>query len=657
MQFAAGEMSRPEFRRGRTVRRLAVAVVAVVAALGAFAGVATTASAPLPAAAATRAFGSQPIDDVLHWANQYARCGLTGNKLAALMVVPTFTESGAYTTPTQAPSPMTLSRWDTASALWAFGNKATAYQRAFWHPGVGMWQFDSAGGWNLSAATAINSWTSAEQAAKVMSSRYCASTSTTDLGKIRYAWGPWYACAASNEVTCLGIYNEIFDGTDIWVNRAYGVGRLGGAQDRWCRIVGHGTVPCYRIDPALAQGNRSFTSSSTSIPTPITAPFYSWVSGTTEYRTWLSSDTGYNATVTASKPITANARTSLTWTLTGPALCDTTSGAGACGGWSAWSSLAPGSSAEPAIARNADGRLEAVYVGGDGFVYHTWQSAPNGSWGGSPRLGGLGTIATVELARDNQGYLYAFARDTNGGIWSIRQSAVNWGSWTPMGGGVSVLFDAATNSDGRLELFGLNAAGAVVHQWQWSNGVWSNWELLGGPGVYAASAGVNPDGRMELFGVDRSGTLVHSWQVPGSPTGWSGWAAFSGVYIGKPSVLTRSDGLLEVFMRGADYGMWDMSQNPATPTGWNTPNRVGPERLSTDPAGSRNRDGRMEVFAGLIGSGVGNVWQASANGPWSSWGSLPGASPASVTTANNADGRLVIISRQTNGELLIAGQN
>ena len=41
---------------------------------------------------------------------------------------------------------MTLSRWDTQSSLWAFGNKSTPYQRAFWHPGVGMWQFDSAGG-------------------------------------------------------------------------------------------------------------------------------------------------------------------------------------------------------------------------------------------------------------------------------------------------------------------------------------------------------------------------------------------------------------------------------------------------------------------------------------------------------------------------------
>src|SRR5690349_1568797 len=155
---------------------LLVVLALVLAAAGSVVVAGATAPAT-PAAAATRAFGSEPIDDVLHWANRYATCaGLTGNKLAAMMVVPTLTESGAYTTPNQAPSPMTLSRWDTQSALWAFGDKGTPYQKAFWHPGVGMWQFDSAGGWNLTAATAINTWTSAEQAAKVMSSRYRPST-------------------------------------------------------------------------------------------------------------------------------------------------------------------------------------------------------------------------------------------------------------------------------------------------------------------------------------------------------------------------------------------------------------------------------------------------------------------------------------------------
>jgi hypothetical protein len=184
--------------------------------------------------------------------------------------------------------------------------------------------------------------------------------------------------------------------------------------------------------------------------------------------------------------------------------------------------------------------------------------------------------------------------------------------------------------------------------------VWSAWYPLGVPGVYAAATGLNPDGRMELFGTDRSGTLVHSWQMPAG--GWSGWASFSGVYIGKPSVQTRSDGLLEVFARGADYGLYDLSQNPYSGTGWTTPANIGAQRLSSDPAGARNRDGRMEVFAGLIGAGSANVWQYSANGPWSSWGVFPGAAPSSLTPGANADGRLVLVSRLPDGTLAIASQ-
>jgi hypothetical protein len=642
--------------RGPAPARCAVAIVLalVLVASGGALAVATAVTTAVPASA-ERTYGNEPMDDVQFWAGRYATCGgLTMPKLAAMMVVPTFTESGAYTTPTQAPSPMTLSRWDVNETLWAFGSKATPYQRAFWHPGVGMWQFDSAGGWNLIAATAINTWTSAEQAAKVMSSRYCASTATTDLAKIRYAWGPWYACAASNESTCLGIYNEIFDGTMLRANRDHGVGRLGGAEDHTCSVAGVGTLTCYRIDPARAQGNRNFTSTSPNIPTPITAPFYSWTANGREYRTWLSSDTGYGVTITASKPVTANARTSLSWTTSGPELCDKTNGLGACGGWTSWSQLAPSSVAAPALARNADGRLEAVWADGSGVVQHAWQYLPNSLWSAPFPLGSLGSVSSVEVARDRVGFLYAFARRNDGSVWSIRQSTSGWGSWTSMGGGISVLFDAATNADGRLELFGLDGNGAVVHQWQFHSGAWSAWDRLGGPGVYAATTGLNPDGRMELFGVDRSGTLVHSWQMPQG--GWSAWAGFPGVYVGEPSVVTRSDGRLEIFVRGADAGLYELFQHPWSLTGWTPAMNIGLQQLSTVPAGTRNRDGRLEVFAGLVGAGVGNVWQYSPNGVWSSWGTFPGGPPASLTPSANVDGTLVLVARSPSGALTIASQ-
>src|SRR5215469_11428871 len=131
---------------------LAVAVSLLVAASPGMASAATTAApasgsafAIGPQIAVTQStsytFGQTPLADVMAAAGAQASCGLTTNQLATMVLAPTFPETGA--TGSLAPSPMTLSRYDTASGLYAFGNPSTAYKNAFWNPGVGAWQFDS----------------------------------------------------------------------------------------------------------------------------------------------------------------------------------------------------------------------------------------------------------------------------------------------------------------------------------------------------------------------------------------------------------------------------------------------------------------------------------------------------------------------------------
>ena len=134
----------------RPLRLVAVAVV--VGVLGPLSpGSPVT---PVEVASAARSFGDHPLSDVLHWAAQERRCGLTTNKLAALMLAPTYPETGAPAS--RAPSPMTLSRWDNQAGLHSFRTVA-GQRKAFWHPGVGLWQFDSAGlGAPFSAAQRIN---------------------------------------------------------------------------------------------------------------------------------------------------------------------------------------------------------------------------------------------------------------------------------------------------------------------------------------------------------------------------------------------------------------------------------------------------------------------------------------------------------------------
>lgn len=304
----------------------------VAGALPVLAATVATAVAPATAAAATKTYGSQPLDDIVAAATEFERldCGLNRNELAAMMMAPTFSETGAPAD--KAPSPMTLSRWDTQPALWAFGDPATTYQKAFWHPGIGLWQFDSAGFWDMTAADAINTQVAARQAAQVMSSRYCASSSTDVATKMKYAWSPWYGCA-SGSVNCLAVYDLVTDGTSLRnLVRDTTVGRLGGMQQRTCRIAGIGEVTCFHVDPAKAEGYKGFASP-TGAPTPISAPFYVFRANDREYRYWLKEDSGYGATVVASKPVRADARKSLTWSTveqSGGALCDATAIRGAC---------------------------------------------------------------------------------------------------------------------------------------------------------------------------------------------------------------------------------------------------------------------------------------------------------------------------------------
>ncbi len=59
-------------------------------------------------ATATYTFGQQPLADVLASAGAQTRCaGLTQNQLAAMVLAPTYPETGA--TGSLSPSPMTLS--------------------------------------------------------------------------------------------------------------------------------------------------------------------------------------------------------------------------------------------------------------------------------------------------------------------------------------------------------------------------------------------------------------------------------------------------------------------------------------------------------------------------------------------------------------------
>ena len=263
---------------------------------------------PVAPADAAQTYGSTPLDFVFYWANKEKACGLSTHELAALMLAPTYPETGAPRG--TSPAPMTLSRSDGQTALHSFGSR-TSYRNAFWHPGVGPWQFDSAGlGAPYGAHSRIDTSLSAAYAADEMADRYCRSTSTGSSRR-SYVWRPWYGCGGGR---CEAIFHEIFNGSRLTgVNRQSGISRGGGMKETTCTGPGHrGPFTCWRVDPKKAQGYGGFAVPAFG-PTPITAPFYVYTASGYEYRHWLRADTGYDIGVWASRPIGGNARSSLRW--------------------------------------------------------------------------------------------------------------------------------------------------------------------------------------------------------------------------------------------------------------------------------------------------------------------------------------------------------
>jgi hypothetical protein len=291
-------MSRPTHHAPRRTSRVTAALAGAAVLV---AGLLST-SVVAPQADAARTFGKTPLEEVLSAADKHRRCGLSRDRLAALMLAPTFPETGSPSD--QSPSPMTMSRWDNQSSLYSFGNTST-YQKAFWHPGIGPWQWDDASLQGLAAHQRIDTRFAADFTARYMTTRFCTNSSFS------YVWAPWHACSNGS---CLTIYNQIFQGGKL-VNVAsdLSVGRFGGMRSRTCQLGSGTPFTCWHVDPARAQGYKGFTVAGFG-PSPVTAPYYSFIRDGVEHRHWLRKDTGYGIDIRASLPLGKDSRWgSLNW--------------------------------------------------------------------------------------------------------------------------------------------------------------------------------------------------------------------------------------------------------------------------------------------------------------------------------------------------------
>jgi hypothetical protein len=115
------------------------------------------------------------------------------------------------------------------------------------------------------------------------------------------------------------------------------------------------------------------------------------------------------------------------------------------------------------------------------------------------------------------------------------------------------MLDAASNADGRLEVFGVNAQGRIFHTWQTQpNGGWvGSWSKVyrDTDNLKSLRVAANADGRLEVFGIGPQGHIWHTWQTKPN-SGWVGsWAELysDADALAMLDVARNADGRLEVF--------------------------------------------------------------------------------------------------------------
>lgn len=322
-----------------------------------------------------------------------------------------------------------------------------------------------------------------------------------------------------------------------------------------------------------------------------------------------------------------------------------------------WRDRAPLSSTmvNPAVARNADGRLEIFALSPDGQqISHRWQTAPNGPWSTWTQFGGpAGAVPTVGQNADGRLVVFMLGPDGASLLHRVQTApSGGWSDWAEFGGPAAGAPVVGRNADGRLEVFALGRDGeAILHRRQTApNGEWGDWAQFGGPAGAPPVVGQNADGRLEVFAIGPGGAyLAHRWQTAPSG-GWSDWALFGGPTENTPAVGQNADGRLEVFAMGpgGDYlaHRWQLA-----PSGrWSEWATFGGPAGST-PAVGRSADGRLEVLAlGPNGASVAHRWQTAPNGGWSNWASFGGPAGCMTSVGRQADGRLTVFALGPQGQ-------
>jgi hypothetical protein len=225
----------------------------------------------------------------------------------------------------------------------------------------------------------------------------------------------------------------------------------------------------------------------------------------------------------------------------------------------------------------------------------------------------------------------------------------------PRAGGSSIA--AARRTDGRLQVFGVNAAGLLFQRSQTAPGAatWMPWIPSAYVGWYSVAAQADGAGQVTLVGLRRTEQDVwRRQQVSVTPESWTAWRSFDGLLTsaavartaaGRP-VVVGINGLGHVYQRPAAAGAdtWlPWSQLDAPPPAAGAPRAIAAET---------NANALIEIFALTSSGQLWHRWETAPSGTtYTPWVRLDGVL-GSIAVARNADGALELIGVNGAGQVL-----
>ena len=244
---------------------------------------------------------------------------LTRNRLAAIMLsIPVW--EGASGTKNKAVSPMILSRYDKNIKLYS-NHTRTGYVRAFWNPGVGLWQLDhfTDEALAMSHAQRANTTEGGYEVAKALRDEYCEDrASLIDLAVFLY--DQWHGCKGilglkreerqrkKDNNKCLPEYNNLYKDFSETPKDTLNVRVIGNANEensksksmawdqvdggvllRECRWEGEKPFHCHLYDMDLSQGlviDHDPDTTKGSGLSPLAGAFLSFRDNNTKFAVW-----------------------------------------------------------------------------------------------------------------------------------------------------------------------------------------------------------------------------------------------------------------------------------------------------------------------------------------------------------------------------------